>query len=380
MKFIKSKFKDDKAINEKTQIAAGDAAWITYSLNRKAGRGKLASWIIAVSVLSNFLYLKVIKKSNVDSLNTTIANSIKHPIWYVIGTFLARWAVTIVPIIALGFSIDNLNGTAAVVAGSAFGIALIARFIIDVIYGVCSSILLFTNSIRQNDDEKILNPMDEGYRFKEGSNLVKSDFGKEKVQAIATKLQAKLEKANLSTGKKSTKAIQSLMSQLGKPELDTKELKDIFAKFVKEYLKVEGKPHLVDKVSKVMAITYDINVKSGKTPNQACIISIAIAIKALADNTLESKDITDLNEVVAKSKKSSFWSFIFWFFSVVLALIVGGLIVANKYESMTYVQRQVFSYRSAHPIGGLIVHTLFPVLTVAEFFIGIFTNISVFNL
>ncbi len=374
MKFIKSKFKDDKAINEKTQIAAGDAAWITYSLNRKAGRGKLASWIIALSVLGNFLYLKVIKKSNVDSLNTTIADSIKHPIWYVIGTFLARWSITIVPIIALGFSIDNLNGTAAVAAGSAFGIALIARFIIDVIYGVCSSILLFTNSIRQNDDEKILNPMNEG------ASLVKADSSKDRVQAIATKLQAKLEKANLSTGKKSTKAMQSLMSQLGKSELDTKELKDIFAKFIKEYLKVEGKPHLVDKVSKVMAITYDINVKSGKTPNQACIISIAIAIKALADNTLESKDITDLNEVVAKSKKSSFWSFIFWFFSVVFALIVGGLIVAHKYNSMTYVQRQVFSYRSAHPIGGLIVHAFVPLLSVAELFIGIFTNISVFNL
>ena len=374
MKFIKSKFKNENSINEKTQIAAGDAAWITYSLNRKAGRGKLVSWLIASSVLLNFLYYKVIKKSNVEKLNSTIANSVKHPIWYVIKSFLARWLILLGPLVALGFAVDSLSGNAAIIAGSAMVVAMIAKAIIDGIYGICSVILLFVNSIRQNDDEKILNPMNES------AGLVKKESGKDKVQLIASKFKGKLEKAKLSTGKSSEKPMLKLMHQLERPEMGVKELKDVFEHFVRVYLKVEGKPQLVDKISKVMAVTYDLNIKSGKTPQQACVIAVAIAAKALADNTLESKDVTSLNDVVAKSGRTSFWSYIFWFFSVVLALIIGGLVVANKYESMTYVQRQVFSWRSKHPIGGFLVHAFIPVLTAVEFIIGVFTNISVFNL
>lgn len=337
--FIKSKFKD-KEIDDSTQIAAGDAAWITYSLNRKAGRGKLAAWLIASSVLTNFLWYKIIKKSDVKSLNKVIADSVRHPVWYVIGSYLAQFVIMSLPLIfsliALKSTDINISYLRTLGVSSAGAMALIiftARAIIRLIYSTCTTILLYTNAIRQNDDEDVLSPMEENHyhRFKESEDPAKSKavVAAEKVVSVVKSKMPDLTDTNTSEFKKMLKDIESVESDA--------DIREAFSRFVKASLGKKFEPRVQEEAVKIMTVTYNLNVKANKSNKEAALIAVSALIKFLYETTQSEGNSTgEMNIFIAKSVKGGFWEFMKWF----LITIVLSVVILAIYENYIKMRRE----------------------------------------
>ena len=325
MDFIKSKFKDAKSIDEKTQIAAGDAAWIVYSLSRKAGRGKVASWIIANIVLVQYLYRKIFKKSDVTSLNSTIAKTIKNPFWFVIKSFLLGFAIVALPIL-LTMGVGKLAPSLGILTGAAVGVPItISIIIVWWIYGICSMLLLSTNAIRQNDDEHILSPMEGYIPIKEGEESAKGIAigAAEKVVSIVKNKMPDLTDTNSSDFKKMIKEIE-----IAKEE---PEVREVFKRFVKNNLKDKFEPQIQEEAVHIMTVAYNVNIKSGKSNKESALIAVSALIKFLYEKTSSNGGNTsnEMNVFIAKSAKGGFWNFMKWF----LVSVVLGVIVLAAYEA-----------------------------------------------
>lgn len=334
--FIKSKFKD-KDIDDSTQIAAGDAAWITYSLNRKAGRGKLAAWLIASSVLTNFLWYKLIKKSSVNSLNKTIAESVRRPVWYIIGSHLAQFVVMSLPVLfsllalkSSDINVEYLKNLGVSSAGAAALLIFVARTIIRLIYSTCTTILLYTNSIRQNDDEDVLSPMDESYNiFKEDQ-----DSSKNAVMSLSRKIVSALKK--MPELKSDKDDFKDFVKQVEKSK-NLRAIKELFKEYIDINLKDKYTASEKDEALNIMWITYDINVKAGKDKKESCVLAVSALVKYLYEKTNKSNVSGEMNTFIAKSTRSSFWDFMKWFLSIV---VIGSILLVGFKQYMDYRKEQ----------------------------------------
>ena len=110
---LSPKFKESKNL----QIQARDAAWVTYSMNRQIGRGRLLSWLLATTTLVQFFYLKVFRRANIKNLNERIARSLMKPGWTIIKHFLIRFLAILPAILsALAVSASLYSSSNSIVA------------------------------------------------------------------------------------------------------------------------------------------------------------------------------------------------------------------------------------------------------------------------
>lgn len=152
-----------KDTNDNTRIGASEAGWITYSLNRQAGRGILSSFILAMCVLTRMFVFKIIRQNKMSRLNKYIRKTAKHPVLFTLGAFVS-WIVgfllvqifagTVLFSMAHFIGKGNLNATIIL-----FGIGVSVNFILKLmmlLWVVLNSILVFLNLKRDNTDKDIV--------------------------------------------------------------------------------------------------------------------------------------------------------------------------------------------------------------------------------
>ena len=80
-----------------------------------------------------------------------------------------------------------------------------------------------------------------------------------------------------------------------------------------------------------MIVTYNVNIKSGKSNKESALIAVSALIKFLYEKTSSNGGNTsnEMNVFIAKSAKGGFWNFMKWF----LISVVLGVIVLAAYEA-----------------------------------------------
>ena len=110
-KNLRKKF-SSKNLPEEFRVGCIEASWITYSMNREAGRGKIVSWILAWGVMTRFLYWKIIGQNKVSKLNSYIRKTVKHPILFTLSSMLIFVVITLIPFL-LGYASLKAGGFSA---------------------------------------------------------------------------------------------------------------------------------------------------------------------------------------------------------------------------------------------------------------------------
>lgn len=161
-KLIKEKmyFKDSDA---NTKIGPSEAGWITFSLNRQAGRGILASFILAVCVLTRMFVFSVIRQNKMSRLNKYIRKTAKHPVLFTLGVFTS-WLVGFILVqLFAGTAIyhmmqfisqGNENATLSI-----FGVGVTVSWalsLMGIIWFVLNLILVFLTIKRNNTDKDLV--------------------------------------------------------------------------------------------------------------------------------------------------------------------------------------------------------------------------------
>ena len=161
-KLIKEKmyFKDPDA---NTKIGPSEAGWITFSLNRQAGRGILASFILAVCVLTRMFVFSVIRQNKLSRLNKYIRKTAKHPVLFTLGVFTS-WLVGFILVQLFAgsalyhmmqfISQGNENATLGI-----FGVGVTVSWalsLMSIIWFVLNLILVFLTIKRNNTDKDLV--------------------------------------------------------------------------------------------------------------------------------------------------------------------------------------------------------------------------------
>ena len=161
-KLIKEKmyFKDSDA---NTKIGPSEAGWITFSLNRQAGRGILASFVLAVCVLTRMFVFSVIRQNKMSRLNKYIRKTAKHPVLFTLGVFTS-WLVGFILVqLFAGTAIyhmmqfisqGNENATLGI-----FGVGVTVSWalsLMGIIWFVLNLILVFLTIKRNNTDKDLV--------------------------------------------------------------------------------------------------------------------------------------------------------------------------------------------------------------------------------
>jgi hypothetical protein len=119
---IRKKF-SAKNLPEDFVIGCYESGWITYALNRQAGRGKVVSYILAWAVIVRFLYWKIFKQNKLSKLTSYIEKTIKQPILFTLGSSLINLVVNLIPFL-LGYATITTTPYSLPVTGTLAGLTL----------------------------------------------------------------------------------------------------------------------------------------------------------------------------------------------------------------------------------------------------------------
>lgn len=146
-----------KNYSDNSHINAAESAWITYSLNRQAGRNSFTSFVLALCVLTRMYFYTLIGQNKMSRLNKYIKKTAKHPVIFTIGNIvlwivmgiltelLAKKAITAMSIALLNKEYDKYSS----IFGVSIAVANICRFIMF-LYTILKFILMFFILKREN--------------------------------------------------------------------------------------------------------------------------------------------------------------------------------------------------------------------------------------